>query len=361
MGLELGIVGLPNVGKSTFFKATTASFAEATNYPFCTIEPNVALALVPDERVEELCKSFTPQKVTRNFLKMVDIAGLVQGASKGEGLGNKFLQHIGQVDAYIHLVRCFEDEGIIHVSGKCFPEDDIATIKTELLLSDIEQLSNRLQKIKKQSKADKQKERLVFHEKLLEHLNQDYFAKTFSITGSQEREWFSELNLITAKPFFYVMNHTGKDKDQKLQKIVAAIAKKDGVQAIAINCLFESELAQLESQEQKAFLKDLGIEKSGLEKIIQVGYELLEQISFFTAGKQEVRAWNVQKGSSIRQAAGKIHTDMYKGFIRAEVYSFHNFKQLGSESAVQNQGKLRLEGKDYLVQDGDIVYIRFNV
>ena len=360
MGLELGIVGLPNVGKSTLFQAITATNAESANYPFCTIEPNIALASLPDQRLNYLCQVWQPQKKIANFLKLIDIAGLVKGASSGEGLGNKFLEQIKQVDAYIHLVRCFSDNDIVHVAGQCSPEDDIATIKTELLLSDIERLNNRLSKLRKQTRAAKQKDILMFHEKLLEHLNRGNFAKTFPLKPD-EKEQLAENNLITAKPFFYVMNNTSKDTDQELQKVVQRIAQKDGVVAIEINCLFESELAELGVQDRQSLMAELSMDKSGLEKIVYTGFNLLDQISFFTAGKQEVRAWNVKNNSTVRHAAGKIHTDMYKGFIRAEVYSFEDFKKFGSEAEIQNQGRLRLEGKNYLVQDGDILHIRFNV
>ena len=361
MGLELGIVGLPNIGKSTLFQAITNKKAEIANYPFCTIEPNIALASVPDTRLDKLCQSFQPQKIIPNYLRLVDIAGLVKGASKGEGLGNQFLQHIQKVDAYIHLVRCFQDENITHVSGECSPAEDIATIKTELLLSDIERLENRLAKLKKQTKADKNKDILIFCENLLSNLNKGSFAKDFPLANKEQEDWLKEWNLITAKPFFFVLNHTGKQTEENLKNIVEDIAKEHQVEAVPINCLLESELSSFTEADKKIYLEEFKIAESGLDQIIRVGFKLLAQISFFTAGKKEVRGWNIKKGSSIRFAAGKIHTDMYKGFIRAEVYSFEDFLEFNSEAELQSKGKIRLEGKNYLVQDGDIVHIRFQV
>ena len=293
-------------------------------------------------------------------MKLIDIAGLVKGASQGEGLGNRFLEHIQQVDAYIHLVRCFEDENITHVSSKIDPESDVLVIKTELVLADIERLRRRKEKTSKQVKAEKQSEKLDFYEKLLTHLNEGHFASSLQTT-EKEQVWLKELQLISAKPFFYVVNVTEKKTDQELKKKILAIARIDGVSVIEVNCAFESELAQMTTAERKDFMQDLGLEKSGLEKMVQVGFSLLKQMSFFTAGKEEVRAWNILQGTTASEAAGKIHSDLQRGFIRAEVFHFDELKKFGSEAEIKKQGKLRLEGKDYIVQDGDVLHIRFAV
>ena len=326
MSLELGIIGLPNVGKSTLFTAITSSPAAVENYPFCTIEPNVGLVSIPDERLDALCQIYNPQKKIANYLKLIDIAGLVKGAAQGEGLGNKFLDHIQKVDAYIHLVRCFEDDSITHVSGKVDPESDVLVIKTELILSDLERLKKQQEKISKRAKAEKQTEKLDFCEKILAYLDEGKFVRNLKLDKESEKIWLKELQLITAKPFFYVINTTDKQSDQEFKNKLFSIAKTDEVSVVEVNCAFESELAGMSDVEKKDFMQDLGLEKSGLEKIVQKGFALLNQISFFTAGGKEVRAWNVLQGMSVAEAAGKIHTDMQKGFIRAETFHFDDLK-----------------------------------
>ncbi len=361
MSLELGIVGLPNVGKSTLFTAVTSSKAAAENYPFCTIEPNVGLVPIPDQRLDELCYIYKPQKRIANYLKLIDIAGLVKGAAQGEGLGNKFLDHIQKVDAYIHLVRCFEDDSITHVEGKIDPESDVLVIKTELILSDLERLKKRQEKISKQAKAEKQTDKLDFYEKILAHLDEGHFVRNLKLDKESEKIWLKELQLITAKPFFYVVNTADKQSDQEFKNKLSSIAKTDKVSVVEVNCAFESELAGMSEAEKKDFIQDLGLEKSGLERIVQKGFALLNLISFFTAGSKEVRAWNISQGMSAAEAAGKIHTDMQRGFIRAEIFNFEDLKKFGSEVEIKKQGKLRLEGKDYTVVDGDILHILFSV
>lgn len=370
MGLKCGIVGMPNVGKSTLFNCLTASqTAEAANYPFCTIEPNLGVVTVPDKRVEELVKLYNPKKVVKTIIEFVDIAGLVAGASKGEGLGNQFLSHIREVDAIIHIVRCFENDDIVHVTGKVDPKSDIETIETELILKDIESLDNRIQKTHKALKTNdkKIKEEYDSYVELKKHLEAGRLAKYFindykKTHAPDEVKHFDELQLLTAKHILYVANVDDKSiHGNEYSKIVEEIAGKEDEEAIILSVETEAELAQLEEAEEKEFLKELGIDEPGLDKLIHTAYHLLGLITFFTVSEKEVHAWTAHKGVKAPQAAGEIHTDFEKGFIRAEIMKYTDLMSLKSEQAVKEKGLMRVEGKDYEVKDGDIVYFRFNI
>ncbi len=363
MGLEVGIVGLPNVGKSTLFRALTKAQAEVANYPFCTIDPNVGIVPVADPRLERLVNLIEPEKVVPSTLRVVDIAGLVKGASKGEGLGNQFLSHIRQIDAIVHVVRCFDDPNVVHVAGKTDPLDDLEVIQTELILADLEQVERRLEKATRQAKGNKEiAETLPILQKIIVHLGA---GKPASGMEWNEKEWsvIQTLNLITMKPALYVANvaEEGLTEDTDYAKLLKRQADEDGVEMIKICAQIEAELADMDLEEAKLFMDDLGIEQSGFVQLTHACNTLLRQIVFFTAGKQEVRAWNIPQGLYAPQAAGKIHTDFEKGFIRAEVFHYSDLDELQSETAVKEAGRWRLEGKDYIVQDGDIVHFRFNV
>ncbi|MDH5561135.1 MAG: redox-regulated ATPase YchF [Deltaproteobacteria bacterium] len=363
MGLEVGIVGLPNIGKSTLFNAITSAPAEVANYPFCTIEPNVGIVAVPDKRLQRIIELITPQKQIPNVLKMVDIAGIVKGASQGEGLGNQFLSHIRQVDVIAHVIRLFKDENVTHVDSHVNPISDIDVIHTELCIADYEQVEKKTAKIKKQLKSDKNAKKVIdFYERLREHLNDGNKVIHFQ-ANDDEMKWIKELNLITAKPYFYILNISENELTQTTPEVmeIKSRAQKEGVNCIPICCKLEAELSEMSLGEQREFLDDLQIKTRGLDLVIQEGFQLLDQITFFTAGEKEVRAWNVKKNAKAPEAAGKIHSDIERGFIKAEVYHYNDLDQLKSEAEVRAKGKLRTEGKDYQVQDGDIMHFRFNV
>ncbi len=363
MGLEIGIVGLPNVGKSTLFRALTKIQAEASNYPFCTIDPNVGLVPIPDARLDRLSELFEPEEVVHSFLKVVDIAGLVKGASQGEGLGNQFLGHIREVDAIVYLVRCFDDPNIVHVEGRTNPLEDLDIIKTELILSDIQILEKRIEKARKRIKGDPSfAQEIELCERLVNHLNEGKDARSFQC-DQESLETLQESQLITFKPALYAAN-IAEDSIENPCEYEAQLknaAQNDDVEFTRVCAKIESELADLTPEEIQEFMEDLGLQQTSLSLFIRSCHRLLNQIMFFTAGKKEVRAWNLVKGTTAPQAAGKIHTDFQKGFIRAEVYHFDEINRLQSEHAVKESGLKRLEGKDYVVNDGDVIHFRFNV
>ena len=364
--MKLGIVGLPNVGKSTLFNAISNAGAQAANYPFCTIEPNVGTVAVPDERLDWLADYYSPKKYTPATIEFVDIAGLVRGASKGEGLGNKFLENIRQCDAIIHVVRCFDSTEIIHVEGSVDPVRDIETVNYELLLSDIEILSRRIEKTSKALKGDKKlASEYDFLERLNAFLNEGNNARAFEVTES-ERAIFDDIPLLSAKPVIYAANISEDDlmdgtEENEYVSQVRQYAEKDGSGVVVICAKTEEEIASFEPDEKKEFLEELGIKHSGLEQLIQEGYSLLGLISFLTGGADEVRAWTIKDGTKAPQAAGKIHSDFERGFIRAEIVPFETLKELGSMQACREKGLIRSEGKDYVMKDGDVTLFRFNV
>ncbi len=370
MGLKCGIVGMPNVGKSTLFNCLTSSqSAEAANYPFCTIEPNLGVVTVPDKRIDRLVELYKPKKVVKTIIEFVDIAGLVAGASKGEGLGNQFLSHIREVDAIIHIVRCFDNDDVVHVTGKVDPKSDIETIETELILKDLETLENRIQKTNKLLKTNdkKIKEEYNSYIELKKHLESGRLAKYYISEyrknhPAEDVIHFNELQLLTDKHILYVANVDDKSiQGNKYSRIVDEIASREDEEAIVISVEIESELSMLESNEKKEFLKELGIEEPGLDKLIHTAYHLLGLITFFTVSEKEVHAWTIHKATKAPLAAGEIHSDFEKGFIRAEIMGYNDLVSLGSEQAVKEKGLMRVEGKDYEVKDGDVVYFRFNV
>lgn len=365
--MKLGIVGLPNVGKSTLFNSMTLGKAEAANYPFCTIDPNVGIVTVPDERLTKLTEMYNSAKTTPAVIEFVDIAGLVRGASKGEGLGNKFLSHIREVDAIVHVVRCFEDGNVVHVDGSIDPIRDIETINLELVFSDLEILERRIAKTGKMAKADKslQKEVDVL-QKLKDALEQGISARAVEFDTPEEKAFVDSLTLLTAKPVLYAANVAEDDladdgASNEFVQRVREYAAKEGSEVFVLCAKIEEEISDLDEADKKEFLADLGVDGSGLDRLIAASYKLLGLISYLTAGPQESRAWTITKGTKAPQAAGKIHSDFERGFIRAEVVAYDDLMRLGSYNAAKEQGLVRSEGKEYVVKDGDVVLFRFNV
>ena len=365
--MKLGIVGLPNVGKSTLFNSLTKAGAESANYPFCTIDPNVGVVTVPDERLNLLGDFYKSTKVTPAVIEFVDIAGLVKGASKGEGLGNQFLANIREVDAIVHVVRCFEDSNVVHVDGSIDPLRDIETINLELVFSDLEILERRIAKVTKTARMDKEAAKeLTFLEKVKAHLEEGQLAITLETENEDEDAWLATYNLLTAKPVIYAANVAEDDiaddgANNQYVQAVREYAAKQNSEVFVICAQIEEEISELDEDERKMFLEDLGLTESGLEKLVRASYHLLGLMSFLTAGEDETRAWTIKIGTKAPQAAGKIHTDFERGFIKAEVVNYQDLLDCGSYAGAREKGLVRMEGKEYVVQDGDVILFRFNV
>ena len=365
--MKLGIVGLPNVGKSTLFNSLTKAGAESANYPFCTIDPNVGVVTVPDERLNLLGDFYKSKKVTPAVIEFVDIAGIVKGASKGEGLGNQFLANIREVDAIVHVVRCFEDSNVVHVDGSIDPLRDIETINLELVFSDLEILERRIAKVTKTARMDKEAAKeLAFLEKVKAHLEEGQLAITLETENEDEDAWLATYNLLTAKPVIYAANVAEDDiaddgANNQYVQAVREYAAKQNSEVFVICAQIEEEISELDEDERKMFLEDLGLTESGLEKLVRASYHLLGLMSFLTAGEDETRAWTIKIGTKAPQAAGKIHTDFERGFIKAEVVNYQDLLDCGSYAGAREKGLVRMEGKEYVVQDGDVILFRFNV
>ncbi|MFS0725808.1 redox-regulated ATPase YchF [Paenibacillus sp. 1P07SE] len=366
MPLSCGIVGLPNVGKSTLFNAITQAGAESANYPFCTIDPNVGIVEVPDERLDKLTELVVPNKTVPTAFEFIDIAGIVKGASKGEGLGNKFLAHIREVDAIVHVVRCFQDENITHVDGKVDPLSDIQTINLELILADVDSVEKRIERSRKNMKGGDKKyaQEVELLERIKEALYEDKPVRSMELTDD-ERLLIRDLHLLTIKPVLYAANvsegEVADSDNNPYLKQVREFAAAENAEVVPISAKVEAEIAELEGEDKDMFLEELGLEESGLNRLIKAAYKLLGLYTYFTAGVQEVRAWTIRKGMKAPQAAGVIHTDFERGFIRAEVVSYDDLVAAGTMNAAKERGQLRLEGKEYVVKDGDVMHFRFNV
>jgi len=365
MGFNCGIVGLPNVGKSTLFNAVTASHAEASNYPFCTIDSNVGVVAVPEPRLERLAAIVGAPKAIPTHIEFVDIAGLVRGASRGEGLGNQFLARIREVDAIVHLVRCFDDPNVAHVDGSVDPRRDIEVVQAELILKDLDTVERRLGEVQKRAKSGdrKLKTETEFYGRLRDHLHRGAAARSFAVAPGEEPVWMRDMHLLTDKPGMYVCNVHEHDLGRETPRVAAVreIASGEGAPVVTVSAEVEAEIAELAEGERQSFLEGLGVEESGLHKVIRTGYALLHLLTFFTWNAKEARAWTVRQGATAPEAAGKIHTDFERGFIRAEVASFEDLDRFGSEHALREAGLIHTHGRDYVIRDGDVVYFRFNV